>query len=157
MIELEGTAIVYAGRETNFDIREFVPPTLFGRYKHRPDKLLWFIRPSTIISTIKLREYYAVPVTVNNWHIGGILKNRGWRFPGSTVGSRLSQHKAGMAIDYNVKYLTAEEVYASVRANQQDFIDMGWTTVEAVHYTPSWSHLDARHTGFDDIYIVTPA
>ena len=138
----------------HFDLREFVPKEIFDLYG---PKSIWFVDFRLIESMEWLRTYFNASITINNWHTGGHMQNRGFRSPLSTVGGRLSQHKAGRACDFNVAGMTVQDTYSAIfndwaTIRQHTF----FTTMEDISYTPTWCHLDGRHTGTNELLIVKP-
>jgi hypothetical protein len=93
---------------------ELVPKDLYEMYEKqgRTDKLLWQFNPLVLITADRLRERYGA-VTINTWHSGGNLSQRGLRTD-SSVGSPLSLHRRGAALDCNFKNATAAEVRADM-------------------------------------------
>lgn len=136
----------------HFDIREFVPKVIYNKYG---TKSIWFIDPRLIEGMELIRTFFNAQVTINNWHIGGNLQNRGFRMPDSKVGASLSQHKFGRAADFNVKGLASDEVYDQLLDNWKDFAPI-FTTMENKDFTRGWTHIDLRHTNQDDVLIVNP-
>jgi len=136
----------------HFDLREFVPKAIFDQYGANS---IWFLDDRLIEGAEWLRAHFNAPITINNWHTGGSFQNRGFRAPNTTVGARLSQHKFGRAIDFNVAGMTAAQV-------AKDLIDSGhiddspWTTIEDPAHTATWTHLDMRQTRSNDLLIVRP-
>jgi hypothetical protein len=140
-----------------FRIEEFVPPTI---YKAWGDGSIKFIDPKVIQIADAYREFFNLPVTVNNWVFnpkGSIYKERGYRTPSSKTGASLSQHKFGRAFDCSIKGLTTRELFNAVVANYEFFKQFGLTTIEDIKYTPSWLHSDCRWTNQDELLIVKPA
>lgn len=132
-------------------------------YTHKASKyfLLHEIAPSSIIKsrgiqTLELfdkdylnaidgfREFFDTNVYMNNYYWGGNKSNRGLRHPNSTVGSTLSQHKFGRAMDCNIKGLTADQIRQQILDNQEYFLNLGWTTIEDGRFAPTWNHIDMR-------------
>jgi len=140
----------------NFDIREFIPPEIFTIYG---SSSTWFISPQLITLAQFIRDYFGTSLTINTWHRGGVFKERGYRTPGSTTGSKFSQHKRGAAIDFTIKGLTADEVRRTILDNQQVFLAQGLTTIEDEEFAPTWVHADIRHVlpAPTKILIVRPA
>lgn len=140
----------------NFSIQEFCPPEVFNAYG---TSSTWFIQPQLIVLAQFIRDYFAAAMTINNWDRGGILKERGYRVPSSTTGSKVSQHKRGAAIDFNIKGLSADEVRKRILNDQATFLAQGLTTIEDEDYSPTWVHCDTRYRlgNPDKILIVRPA
>lgn len=138
----------------NFTIQEFVPRSIFNKYGGNS---AWFIDPRIVKLMQVMRDQAGVPITVNNWHTRGPLQNRGYRTPGSKVGAFYSQHKRGVAVDFNVQGMTSKEVFDWVMRESQLFISLGVTTIEDWNFTANWTHLDLRwRSEREGIVIVKP-
>lgn len=125
----------------NIALVELIPRSIHNQWGQRATM---FIDPRLPGAVQWIRDRFGRPVIVNNWPTGGALHNRGFRPPAATVGATLSQHRFGRAVDFNVMGITPQEVYADIMANQEAYMNAGWTTVEDVAFTPSWTHLDLR-------------
>lgn len=138
----------------NFDLREFVPKDIWHIYQ---DRSLWFVDIRVIEGAEWLRNYFGKPITINNWHTGGPFQMRGFRPPATTTGGRLSQHKFGRAIDFNVEGLSSNEVF---RRLKQDWLKVStytdWTTMEDPSIADTWTHIDLRQTRSNTLLIVKP-
>lgn len=115
--------------------------------------VLWSLLDDRIIWTAdKLRERFGKAI-INNWSFGGDLQFRGFRPLGSSVGSALSQHKFGRAIDINFESATAEEV-------RQDLKTVGkigaYKYITACEERTGWNHFDCRFTGMEEVFFFTP-
>lgn len=64
-----------------------------------------------------VRDYFGKAVTVNNWHEGGKLSQRGFRTD-PAVGTYLSPHRFGRAVDFDIDGVTPGEFRALVRAGK---------------------------------------
>jgi len=127
-----------------FDTREFVDQKT---WKMLGIKSAWLIDPKIVRICDLLREKTGVPVVVNNWHYaksGSIYKASGFRAKWETVGAELSQHRTGRAADVKVSGMKPAQVVNLIIAHQTAFMDAGLTTIEAIAYTPTWTHLDCR-------------
>lgn len=136
-----------------FIIEEFVPPQtikMFGK------KALWFVNPKIIELATAYREFFEVPVLINNWHKGGKLSYRGYRPPRVNVGAEYSQHKLGNAFDCNIGNMTEKEMFDKVVDNYEYFKKFGLTTLEDYRFTDGWLHSDIRFNFEPSINIVTP-
>lgn len=137
----------------HFDLQEFIPRLIWNGYK---EKSIWFINPKIVALAEFVRKYFDAPVIINNWHTGGQFNERGYRVPMSNVGAKFSQHKLGNAIDINVKGLAAGEVSKRIIKDYALFKVHGLTTIENPEATPTWTHLDVRWHGGEDLLIVNP-
>lgn len=136
-----------------FVIEEFVPPQtikLFG------EKALWFIDPKVIALATAYREFFGVPVKINDWHQGGKLSYRGYRPPRVNVGAEYSQHKLGNAFDCNIGNMSSTEMASRVIANFDHFKTFGLTTIEDPRFTKGWLHSDIRPNLKPELLIVQP-
>lgn len=140
----------------NFDLREFIPPDVFNAYGASST---WFIQQELVTGTQFIRDYFDAAATINNWHTGGHFTERGYRTPNSTTGSKLSQHKRGAAIDFNIKGLTADQVRRRILDDQKTFLAQGFTAIEDEEFAITWCHIDRRYRlgNPDKILIVRPA
>jgi hypothetical protein len=150
----------------NFLVEEFVPQKVYEKYG---DSSLWFVDPKIVNIAQLLREYFGKPMTINNWHNGGNFNYRGFRDDSfyyqwdsdlsaykSKRKGKLSQHRFGRGIDFNVSGLTSDEVRESILQNEEMWMDAGVTTLEDGAYAPTWCHLDIRTTNKRNIFIVKP-
>ncbi len=104
--------------------------------------LAWDLFTVVLLQSLDdLREYFGVPITVNNWSHGGQLQWRGWRPENCLIGSKTSQHKKGNAIDGDIKNKTAEQVRQEVLANKDHPLLRNITCIEA---NVGWFHFDFR-------------
>lgn len=137
----------------NFKIQEFVPPAIYAQYG---DRSQWFIDQKLVDIAEFIRAEFDLPVTINNWHIGGKFQERGYRVPTTTTGARYSQHKFGNAIDFNIQGIPSPEVAEWVAASFPRLKGFGLTTMENPADTPTWTHIDVRWTGMSELLIVNP-
>ena len=121
-----------------FEAQELVPPEIYELYF---DDSLIFIDNRILITLDYIREYFGKPVLVNNWHNGGNLKERCLRLWNTKTGAKLSQHKLGCAVDYNVDGYTSEEVRQEILANQDNTFFKYITRMEL---GTSWVHNDIK-------------
>jgi hypothetical protein len=158
----------------NFLVQEFVPQKIFEKYGDASlwfygDASLWFIDPKIVSLAQLIRDYFGKSMTINNWHSGGNFNYRGFRNDSfyyqwdadisaykSKRKGKLSQHRMGRAIDFNISGITADEIRAEIMKNESMWIEAGVTTMEHEAYSKTWCHLDIRYTGKDKIFIVKP-
>lgn len=136
-----------------FLIEEFVPPQTIKLFK---EKAIWFVDPKVIAIATAYREFFDVPVLINNWHRGGSISYRGYRPPRVNVGAEYSQHKLGNAFDCNIGVMTGKEMYKNVVDNYDYFKQFGLTTVEDPIFTKTWLHSDCRPSLVDNLLTVQP-
>ena len=133
----------------HFDIKELVDPET---YKLFGEASWMFLNPAALSALDDLREFFGVPVTVNNWHTGGQFKYRGFRPRACTVGGEYSQHRLGNAFDCDIKGVTADEARQRILANKDDVRLMHITCLED---KVNWVHFDCRNIP-DRIRVVQP-
>jgi len=64
-------------------------------------------------------------VVINNWHKGGTYSFRGWRPKNCKIGAKLSTHKTGKAVDFDIVGMTDKEVKDFVIKHQKELYDLG--------------------------------
>lgn len=133
----------------HFGLYEFVPPAQYRALGNRSIILLDY----RILKTADMvREWFGVPVTINNWKWGKPRRFSGWRPPWYRC-ARYSQHFAGRAIDIQVKGLRASRIRREILDNYRHFLYI--TAIE--RGTPTWTHLDCRCSGRNNgIILVNP-
>ena len=136
-----------------FDVREFVPPQIWNKFG---EKSIWFIDPKVVEIATAYREFFKVPIVINNWYIGGQFSYRGYRPPRVNIGAEFSQHKMGKAFDCHSPSISVKDIYNQILENWDHFKQFGLTTVEDVNFTPTWIHSDCRVTNQDTLLIVKP-
>lgn len=93
------------------------------------------------------------PLIINNWLWGGKYQYRGYRPLDCTVGARNSMHKHGMAVDFDVRFQTAEETRKIILENESELMLLGLTRMER---DVSWVHIDLKSTGLKHIKLFRP-
>ena len=121
----------------NFVLQEVVDEETYNKYG---DRSIWFIDDRIIQSAQTLRTALDIPLTINNWHIGGDRNYSGLRPHDAPVGSQRSQHKFGRALDIISPRMTAQEMRDYIMSHQYDFPFI--TTIED---KVSWLHIDCRN------------
>jgi uncharacterized protein YcbK (DUF882 family) len=89
-----------------------------------------------------IRQSLDKPMVVNNWKQGGGFNQRGYRAGDCTIGAPKSLHKQGMALDFDVVGMTAEEVRQWIIANQD-----GLPFNIRIEAGVSWVHIDVMDKG----------
>ena len=129
--------------KTYFDIRELV---CFDVYKNFGNKAWQFFDTQALHTLMVLRvQIHKKPMTINNWHTGGIFSQRGLRCNICNIPEEktkagqiyMSSHCNGAGFDYDVKGLTAEQSRQEVKANS-DKLPFRIRLEKNV----SWVHLD---------------
>lgn len=136
-----------------FVIQEFVPKQI---YKLFGDKSIWYINPKCIELATAYREFFGVPVVINNWHTGGEYNYRGYRPPRVNIGAEYSQHKLGNAFDCSCPGLSPDQMLKQIQDNWEKFKALGLTTIENPKFTPGWLHSDVRPKIQETLLIVNP-
>lgn len=108
---------------------------------------------NTLIALDDLREFFGVPITVNNWHAGGSFQFRGYRPPDCTVGAKGSYHRQGMAFDCDVEGYSAEAARHMIIATAQ--VDRLIARILRIEGGVNWLHFDlgAIPAGHERIYV----
>lgn len=102
---------------------------------------------SRLIETIDwIREQLGRPIYINNYIFGGTNQYRGWRPDDCSVGARFSAHKEGLAVDFSVSDMTAQEVRGWLKINSNR-LPYPIRLEEDV----SWVHLDLKNSGRNKI------
>ncbi|MCF2626278.1 hypothetical protein I6E17_08945 [Fusobacterium perfoetens] len=132
-------------RSKYFKIQELVSEAVYKKYG---DKSWEFIDTRLIKVLDLLREHFNRPITVNNWLWGGNLQQRGLRANKDELVANkkdyyVSQHCLGKAVDFNVKGLSAQEVYKEIVDNKDKFYLI--SRIENIKDTPTWVHIDCAN------------
>jgi hypothetical protein len=136
-----------------FDLEELVSEQVYNKY----GQMSWqFFDPRILITIDWIREKLNRAVTINNWVWGGNLDERGLRENTSPIVYDrtmndviyLSGHVLGMAIDFDVEGMSADEVRKWLILNQKELpypirIEAG----------VSWNHIDVMNISGNKIYI----
>jgi hypothetical protein len=119
----------------HFQIQELVPRAMFERFRD-VQELLWMAFDQRLLwAADALRDHFGV-CSVNTWVIGGEQDQCGLRMVDSPVGTALSQHRFGRALDLHFKTATPDEVRKEILKSQWPYI----TRIE--RDTPTWVHVD---------------
>lgn len=137
-------------RPTNFILQELVPPEI---YEARGERAWEFLNPLGLMSLQSVRDKFG-PVTVNNWHVGGVYKESGLRSFGTSTGALYSMHRFGSAYDCKSASVTPKEMCEYILKNRKDFPMI--TAIENPAVTEGWLHIDCRNHPREDIWIVNP-
>jgi hypothetical protein len=104
-------------------VKHFILPELVDRatYAREGEDGWKLFHPNILEALDGVREFFGVPVTVNNWWKGiGNLQYRGYRPHDCLVGASQSYHKRGMAFDFDVKGFTADVARGMILEHQDD-------------------------------------
>lgn len=128
----------------HFVAQEFLPRATFNAIMKTEDPLKEFfklVNPKIIAVAEFYRNFFGVPIIVNNWHSGGTYEYRGWRPKNCKVGAKKSQHKLGNAFDCDVKGKSAESVRTIILKNKGLFYANG---VRRLENGVTWVHTDIK-------------
>lgn len=122
-----------------FVLQEFVPPEVFDALGQNA----WAVMDPRIVWTLDaIRDFYKKPITINNWHVGGQFKYRGFRPRDyAETSAKFSQHFMGRAVDFDIKGLTADEFRKQVKMNTGAPM---LKYITAIEEGVNWIHIDVR-------------
>ena len=132
-------------RSKYFKIQELVSENVYKKYGEKS----WEFIDYRLIKVLDLlREHFNKPIIVNNWLWGGNLQQRGLRANKDELVANkkdyyISQHCLGKAVDFNVKGLSAQEVYDEILRNIEKFYLI--SRIENIKDTPTWVHIDVAN------------
>jgi hypothetical protein len=132
----------------HFAVWEFVPMSL---YKEKGDDALLVMDRRILETADQIREFFGVPVVINNWHECGERNESGFRFSQTSTGADYSQHKFGRAIDCLVGKLDAETVRRQILRNPRAF-----PHITVIEDGVDWLHADCRCVDSDSIVLIKP-
>ena len=122
-------------RTKYFKLHELVDKETYEQY----GQVAWqFLDERMLMALDQLREALG-PITVNNWKWGGQFQWRGLRTSKCRQGAKMSQHRFGRAVDFDVKGMTAREVRAYIRKHFDDF------GIACIERKVNWVHMDFRN------------
>ena len=131
----------------NFAVTELVPPEI---YNVMGENSLLVLDDRILRIADAVRDYFDVPVTINNWRLGGPFSQRGFRTQQQAGGADHSAHYYGRAIDFDVQGMTADHVRAEIIAerNHGDF-----SLITGMEIGIEWVHLDCdnRYSPYGNI------
>lgn len=132
-----------------FKAYEFVSEKI---YKIYGDNSLLFVSDEMKETLDLIREFFGVPIYINNWRFDGTFHNRGYRDPFSSVGSKLSQHKFGRAVDFHSQIIPSSTIREQIFENKNLF-----PYIYRMEKDTSWVHID-MHPDYKDkrIYLFNP-
>lgn len=130
-----------------FDLPELVCMEVYNKYG---DAAWGFFDPRLLWDLLYIRKGIAKPIFVNSWQIGGSYSQRGLRcnlcdLVAAQTRKRsvyLSAHQQGMAVDFTVNGMSAEEARNWIKAHA--LLLPYPCRLEA---DVNWVHLDVRNDG----------
>lgn len=145
----------------HFKAYELVPPEVYDAPfidgKKFGERALQFVLDvRTLITADTIREFFAVPVIINDWYWQkrkGVprrkwLTQRGYRPPKSCIGARYSQHRFGRAIDCTLVGITATAARDIIVNHPSEF-----PYITRVEDNVSWLHVDCANVFHRGIYL----
>lgn len=134
----------------HFVLEELVDQPFIERFGPRA---AWFLDRSLVLCLDRLREAVG-PITINNWHVGGVFHESGLRLPDTRTGAAFSQHKRGCAFDLKPKHIGIEQLFQHIQGKHYQYPQI--TAIENPAATKTWLHVDNRWHGGEHILIVNP-
>ncbi len=119
----------------HFSAKELVDPHTYAKYG---EAAFMFLRPELLIALDKLREFFGVPVYVNDWDRDGQYHWSGLRTIECTIGATLSAHRLGAGSDLKIKGVDPAVAQKEIIANQLKFPEIRRMEKD----TATWSHID---------------
>ena len=130
-----------------FTIEEIFPRSIASRL---PSEYLWSLMDEKILQAADaIREYVGRRMFVNYYG----MQCRGFRDCNecANVGGKLSAHRVGKAIDFNIEDMPTEEVYEMVLRKSN--LWKGVRRIENIEKTPTWIHIDSKEHNEENIKI----
>lgn len=133
-----------------FKIQELVSEKVYQKYGDNA----WFIFNTELLACLLLiRVGIGRPITINNWANGGKFDERGYRENISSIVSKKSEndqlyvsgHVIGIAVDFDVKGMTAVEVRKWIIDNAEIFPCKIRLERSINGKLINWVHLDIKH------------
>lgn len=128
-----------------FHLDELFPQKMI---ENIPEYVLFqMLDPRLIITIDKIRERFGKPMIINNWAVSGLFHYRGYRPASPAIGSPLSQHKFGRAVDFDIEGHKAEEVRVDIIKNKSHD---DYKYIRGLEADVNWVHIDFRYTKKED-------
>lgn len=134
-----------------FSITELACPHIYNKFR----EYAWnFFDPRLLDTLLVIREAINKPIYVNNYDMGGKYDERGYRCNICAIPKDktrleklyMSAHCQGMAVDFDVKGMSAEEVRKWIKDNQ-----ILLPHPIRIETDVNWVHIDTRSDGFRQI------
>lgn len=103
------------------------------------DRCIALFSNDLLFSLDGVRDFFGVPITVNNWYGGGPFQYRGYRDPYCPIGTENSYHKRGMAADFDVQGMDADMVRERIIDHQDDPL---LAKIQRLEAKVKWVHMD---------------
>ena len=128
----------------DFTLDELLPPEWMDK---GPEDHLWGIFDFSILRAAQVLRDRFGPIFINNWAVGGPLKYCGFRPEDCGVGSILSQHKFGRALDLHPTRISADEMRHEIKSRRGTYSE-----ITCIEEGVSWVHIDCRN--YDGLLII---
>ena len=130
-----------------FHLSEFVCKEVYEKYG---EQAYLFLDEKIVIQIDTIRRMLNKPITINNWADGGRFSQRGLRCNTCTLVREktlknqiyLSAHVLGLAVDFDVQDMTADEVRLWIAVNK-DKLPYNMR----LEKNTTWVHLDCFNNG----------
>ena len=132
-----------------FKIQELVPESV---YEERGEKSWQLLDFRAVENLDSLRAQLGVPLTVNNWDIGGTRDESGLRVTGMEYYSPYSQHSFGRAFD-SVCEIPAAEIRHRLKEGS---ITLPHPACFEEFEGMNWLHMDVRNMRNNHAYFFKP-
>jgi len=139
----------------HFALQDFIPKEIFKRYK---EKSIRFINPSIINMAEAIYNRFNAKVIINNWH--NYIENEyyynysGYRPPFCKIGSFMSPHKQGLALDIKIKGLSPEEIKEDIINNYNSFYKDSHITTLKKEKNKKHLHISCQWTFEQNLNII---
>lgn len=99
------------------------------------------IDENLLMTIDQIREMIGLPMTINNWHTGGLRQWCGYRTKACKIGAKKSQHRLGKAADLHCASMSAEDMRTLVR---KAIAEGGLAHIGGIEKDVNWLHVDVR-------------
>lgn len=126
-------------------------------YKIKGKDSIKYIHPDMLLTMDMIREYFGLPVTINNWKWDNTVYSRKWsslRTSQSIYYTKYSMHTFGRAIDFIVSGVSSKEVQKEILTHQDDKAFKFIKRIEK--NTIGWTHIDNFEMNKNKIYVFRP-
>lgn len=136
-------------RPAHFQLCELVDRVTHEKWG---DTAWTLLNPIALEALEGIRMFFDVPVTVNNYHLGGRFQYRGYRGPECEIGAVHSRHRTGNAFDCDVRGYTAADARRIILENQDD---PRLAKIQRLEADVNWVHFDCGEipAGKSRIYV----
>jgi hypothetical protein len=134
----------------NFKLYELIDKETYNEQGARAWNLF---NPEALIALDDLRDFFGVPITINNWFNGGSFQWRGFRTLEKAIelGAPHSQHAYGNAFDCDISGISAEDARKTIIEHKDGALLKRIMRLEG---KVSWLHFDLMPVA-DRIHVFT--